>query len=168
MSKCLLGVVLIRFLFSVLVSNPLYWFTAWTNVPGLKSGIFVWTPLFDIKIESDVTKTDWADFAADSRYDFENLGCYEGGAYYATGIYRPTENSIMRCTNNYFNVISRVMIYKRSMDIAYGNSWKFDYEDFVKFDLEKAKAAYQEDKKRYNYSKRFSDQPCFEKMETSR
>ena len=122
----------------------------------------------NVSIESDVTKTDWADFAADSRYDFENLGCYEGGDYYATGVYRPTENSIMRCTNNYFNVISRVMIYKRSMDIAYGNSWKYDYEDFVKFDLEKAKAAYQKNKKRYNYSKRFSDQPCFEKMETSR
>jgi hypothetical protein len=37
------------------------------------------------------------------------------------------------------------------MNIAFGDSWKFNYEDFVKFDLEKAKAAYQEDKERYPY-----------------
>ena len=91
---------------------------------------------------SDVTKTPWADFAADSRYDFEKLGCYEGGEYQATGVYRATENSIMRAGmfNHYgFNVIARVMFYKRCMKIAYGDSWTFDYEDFVKFDLDKAK-----------------------------
>jgi hypothetical protein len=126
----------------------------------------------NVSLESDVTKTYWADFAADSRYDFEKLGCYEGGEYQATGVYRPTENSIMRCTTNYFNVISRVMIYKRCMNIAYGDSWKFDYEDFVKFDLEKAKAAYQEDKERHPYgyskSKRFGAPPRFVKMKASR
>ena len=122
----------------------------------------------NVALDPDVTKSYWADFAADSRYNSERLGCYEGGATYALGVYRPTENSIMNDNIGGFNVAGRVMIYKRSMDIAYGNSWKFDYEDFVKFDLEKAKAAYQEDKKRYNYSKRFSDQPCFEKMERLR
>ncbi|MBO4482560.1 MAG: hypothetical protein J5735_01975, partial [Prevotella sp.] len=96
----------------------------------------------NISMDSDVTKTYWADFAADSRYDFEKLGCYEGGHYHEKGVYRPTENSVMRCTTNYFNVIARVMIYKRCMTIAYGDSWKFDYEEFVKFDLEKAKAEY--------------------------
>ena len=30
----------------------------------------------NISMDSDVTKTPWADFAADSRYDFEKLGCY--------------------------------------------------------------------------------------------
>ena len=99
----------------------------------------------NVSLESDVTKTYWADFAADSRYDFEKLGCYEGGNYQATGVYRPTENSIMNYTLDGagFNVIGRVMIYKRCMNIAYGDSWKFDYEDFVKFDLEKAKAEHQ-------------------------
>ena len=43
-----------------------------------------------------------------------------------------------------FNVASRVMIYKRCMKIAYGDSWTFDYEDFVKFDIDKAKAEYEE------------------------
>ena len=43
----------------------------------------------------------------------------------------------------YFNVAGRAMIYKRCMNIAYGDSWEFNYENFVKFDLEKAKAEYQ-------------------------
>ena len=119
-----------------------------------KNGFF-WNVSFD----SDVTKSYWADFASDSRYDFEKLGCYEGGYYQEKGVYRPTENSIMR--HNYlppdgysFNVVGRAMIYKRCMKIAYGDSWKFNYEDFVKFDLEKAKAEHEELRKLYpDYSK---------------
>ena len=111
----------------------------------------------NISLDSDVTKTYWADFAADSRYDFEKLGCYEGAHYRPTGVYRATENSIMRdsYSSSHFNVIGRVMIYKRCMKIAYGDSWQFDYEEFVKFDLEKAKAEYKADQERYpsNYSK---------------
>ena len=91
----------------------------------------------NISFDSDVTKSYWADFAADSRYDLEKLGCYEGALHHGTGVYRPTEYSIMRGANSTagFNVASRVMIYKRCMKIAYGDSWKFDYEEFVKFDL---------------------------------
>lgn len=110
----------------------------------------------NVSLESDVTKTPWADFAADSRYDFEKLGCYEGGEYQATGVYRATESSIMDGGLGFdgFNVASRVMIYKRCMRLAYGDSWEFNYEDFVKFDLEKAKAEYEEVKKQYpDYSK---------------
>ena len=101
----------------------------------------------NVSIYSDVTKTPWADFAADSRYDFEKLGCYEGGEYQATGVYRATEWNIMMgslVTFFNYNVIARVMFYKRCMNIAYGDSWTYNYEDFVKFDLEKAKAEYEE------------------------
>ena len=128
----------------------------------------------NVSLESDVTKSPWADFAADSRYDFEKLGCYEGGYYQEKGVYRPTENSLMRhsAMTLYFNVISRAMFYKRCMNIAFGDSWKFNYEDFVKFDLEKAKAAYQEDKERYPYgyskSKRLGAPSRFVKMKISR
>ena len=127
----------------------------------------------NVSLESDVTKTYWADFAADSRYDFEKLGCYEGAGCQEKGVYRPTENSLMRYTSatSCFNVASRVMIYKRCMNIAYGDSWKFNYEDFVKFDLEKAKAEHEEIKKQYpDYSKsmRFCAPPRFVKMKASR
>lgn len=113
----------------------------------------------NVSLNSDVTKTYWADFAADSRYDFEKLSCYEGGYYQAKGVYRPTGSSTMNSNLYYdvFNVASRVMIYKRCMNLAYGDSWTFNYEDFVKFDLEKAKAEYEELRKLYpEYSKSIS------------
>lgn len=126
----------------------------------------------NVSIDSDVTKSYWADFAADSRYDFERLGCYEGGKYQEKGVYRATENSIMNYSGSYFNVIGRVMIYKRCMKIAYGDSWKFDYEEFVKFDLEKAKAEYKADQERshsvYSKSMYFEAPLRFVKMKASR
>ena len=99
----------------------------------------------NVSFDSDVTKTCWADFAADSRYNYEKLGCYEGALYTGTGVYRPTERGLMYNTdvNDGFNVAGRVMIYKRCMKIAYGDSWKFDYEDFVTFDM-KCKGWYNE------------------------
>lgn len=94
----------------------------------------------NVALDSDVKKSYWADFAADSRYDSEKLGCYEGGATYAMGVYRPTENSIMNDNSGGFNVAGRVMIYKRCMKIAMGSSWKFKLADFIAFDLENGRA----------------------------
>lgn len=115
----------------------------------------------NVSLDSDVTKTYWADFAADSRYDFEKLGCYEGGYYQEKGIYRPTENNIMSNLNFGFDVFGRSMIYKRCMKIAYGDSWEFNYEDFVKFDLEKAKAEYEANHSTYSKSKCLGAPPRF-------
>ena len=125
----------------------------------------------NVSLDSDVTKTYWADFAADSRYDFEKLGCYEGGYYQKKGVYRPTEIGIMNTGDCVFHVFGRSMIYKRCMKIAYGDSWEFNYEDFVKFDLEKAKAEHEELRKQYpDYSKsmRSCAPPRFVKMKASR
>ena len=35
-----------------------------------------------------------------------------------------------------FSAPSREAIYKRVMKLAYGDSWKYDYEEFVKFDAQ--------------------------------
>ena len=35
-----------------------------------------------------------------------------------------------------FNAPSREAIYKRAMKLAYGDSWTYDYEEFVKFDTQ--------------------------------
>ena len=94
----------------------------------------------NVALDPDVTKSYWADFAADSRYNSERLGCYEGGATYALGVYRPTENSIMNDNIGGFNVAGSVMIYKRCMKIALGKSWNFNLADFITFDLENGKA----------------------------
>ena len=66
------------------------------------------------------------------------------------------------------DVFGRSMIYKRCMKIAYGDSWEFNYEDFVKFDLEKAKAEHQANYLTYSTSKRFCAPPRFVKMKASR
>lgn len=90
----------------------------------------------NVDFTSDPTKVKWAHFIADSRYAAEEIGVYEG-ARWGKGIYRPTKNnsacSIMDGGVR-FNAPSREAIYKRVMKLAYGDSWMYDYEDFVKFD----------------------------------
>jgi hypothetical protein len=88
----------------------------------------------NIDMHSDVSQTRWARFAADSRYAAEELGAYEGSGTYNYGIYRPTQNSMMRFNNAPFNAPSREAIYKYVMQESEGPSWKYDYETFVAFD----------------------------------
>lgn len=88
----------------------------------------------NITTEADVTKTPWATFAADTRYQSEQFGCYEGGYTYAKGVYRATDESIMRYNQNGFDAHQRSLIYTRCMSIALGSAWKYEYEAFVDFD----------------------------------
>ena len=89
----------------------------------------------NLDITNDETQILWNKFLADDRYADENLGIYEGGwAFYSYGVYRPSFNSIMRYNEPAFNAPSREAIYKRAMRLAYGDSWTYDYEDFVEFD----------------------------------
>lgn len=88
----------------------------------------------NIDWHSDVTKTRWARFAADSRYASESLGTFEGSGLFQFGMYRPTQNSMMRFNNCPFNAPSREAIYKFVMQESEGPSWKYDYETFVAFD----------------------------------
>ena len=95
----------------------------------------------NIDFTNDPTKVKWACFIVDPRYVNEEIGVYEG-ALWGKGIYRPTLNndsyniSIMggAGTTIRFNAPSREAIYKRAMKLAYGDSWTYDYEEFVKFD----------------------------------
>ena len=84
---------------------------------------------------SDPTQVYWSKFIDDSRYDFENIGVYEGACTYWKGAYRPTESSIMRNNSGGFNAPSREAIYYRIHKLAYGDSWTYDYEGFVNWDL---------------------------------
>lgn len=84
---------------------------------------------------SDPAQVYWSRFINDSRYDFENIGVYEGACTYWTGAYRPTENSIMRHNVGGFNAPSREAIYYRIHKLAYGEDWPYDYEEFVNWDL---------------------------------
>lgn len=89
----------------------------------------------NISSTDDLSTIKWAKFINDSRYAGEGLGAYEG-ALYATGVYRPTENSMMNNHNEapYFNAPSREAIYYRIHKLAYGEDWEYDYETFVEYD----------------------------------
>ena len=91
-----------------------------------------WWPNIDFTNDPDSVK--WARFLHDGRYANENLGIFEGGATYGKGVWRPSENSIMRYNTGIFNAPSREAIYTRINKLAYGDDWQYDYEQFVAWD----------------------------------
>lgn len=88
----------------------------------------------NVDFTGDQSAVRWSNFIADVRYANEGLGAFEGGMTYWTGVWRPTENSIMRYNTGGFNAPSREAIYYRIHKLAYGDSWEYDYEEFVEWD----------------------------------
>lgn len=88
----------------------------------------------NVDLTSDPARIKWAWFLTDDRYKKE-VGIYEGGSTYEYGVWRPSENSIMRY-NDYgaFNAPSRYAIWYRIHKLAYGKDWKGSYEDFATYD----------------------------------
>jgi hypothetical protein len=83
---------------------------------------------------NDLSTIRWSKFVNDNRYAGEGLGAYEGAATYGKGMYRPTENSMMRYNDSPFNAPSREQIYKNIMRYSEGDAWVYDYETFVAYD----------------------------------
>lgn len=88
----------------------------------------------NVDFTSDQSQVRWSRFLEDERYQYDGLGCFEGGLTYWSGVWRPTENSIMRYNTGGFNAPSREAIWYRIHKLAYGDSWEYDYEDFVEYD----------------------------------
>lgn len=88
----------------------------------------------NVDFTNDLNTIRWGYFIDDTRYTNDGLGAYEGGLTYWRGVWRPTENSIMRYNTGGFNAPSREAIYYRIHKLAYGDSWEYDYEDFVEYD----------------------------------
>ena len=93
----------------------------------------------NVDFESDPAKVKWARFLSDDRYRYDGLGMFEGGMTYEKGVWRPSENSIMahqmpEGEGSRFNAPSRAAAYIRIHKLAYGATWEFDYEEFVKYD----------------------------------
>ena len=91
----------------------------------------------NVDFTPDPSAVKWSAFLNDSRYASEKLGVYEGACTYANGAYRPSEQSIMRHNTGGFNAPSREAIYYRIHKLAYGDSWQYDREAFVQYDLAK-------------------------------
>ena len=89
----------------------------------------------------DPSEVRWNYFLTDSRYANDGLGVFEGGLTYWSGVWRPTENSIMRYNTGGFNAPSREAIYYRIHKLAYGADWEYNYEDFVEYDSVNRKSA---------------------------
>lgn len=83
---------------------------------------------------SDPSAVRWSRFLSDERYIDEGLGLYEGANLYPLGIYRATENSMMRYNDTPFNAPSREQIYKTIMKYSEEDGWVYDYEAFVAAD----------------------------------
>ena len=88
----------------------------------------------NIDFTGDPEKVKWAHILSDSRYDEEGQGVYAGACGYASGIWRPSYDSIMRTNDGSFNAPSREIIWHRIHKLAYGSGWTYDYEDFVRYD----------------------------------
>ncbi len=95
----------------------------------------------NVDFTNDPAEVRWAHFLADERYASEGLGVFEGGLTYWSGVWRPSENSIMRYNTGGFNAPSREAIYYRIHKLAYGDSWEYDYEEFVEWDERNRTAA---------------------------
>ena len=87
----------------------------------------------NVDLTSDPNTILWSKFISDSRYSGK-VGVYEGGYTYPYGVYRPTDNSIMRYNTGGFNAPSREAIYKKIMKFSEGDAWTYGYETFVAFD----------------------------------
>ncbi len=95
----------------------------------------------NVDFTNDLSSIRWSHFLADNRYIYDGLGAYEGGLTYWSGVWRPTENSIMRYNTGGFNAPSREAIYYRIHKLAYGVEWQYDYEEFVTYDAINRKTA---------------------------
>ena len=78
----------------------------------------------NVDFTNDPNLVHWSAFLSDSRYRDE-VGVFEGGALYTTGIWRPSEDSMMNNNVEYFNAPSRWAIYKRIMELS-GEEYSFD------------------------------------------
>ena len=82
---------------------------------------------------SDPSEVLWSHFISDPRYADEGIGVFQGASESSKYLYRPTFDSIMRLRGP-FNAPSRETIYKHIMQWSEGESWTYDYEEFVKAD----------------------------------
>lgn len=88
----------------------------------------------NVDVVSDPLSIKWSHLLSDERYSNDGVGIFEGGFEYLKGVWRPSENSIMRYGTK-FNAPSREAIYYRIHKLAYGEDWQYDYETFVQQDM---------------------------------
>ena len=85
----------------------------------------------NLDFTNDPSKVKWNYFLTDERYK-DQVGIFEGaGGPFSTGIYRPSEDSIMNHNVEYYNAPSRWAIYKRIMELS---GEEASFEKFLEYD----------------------------------
>lgn len=86
----------------------------------------------NVDFTQDENTVLWSSFLKDNRYISESIGIYEGACTYMSGVYRPTEDSMMNTNTCGFNAPSRKAIY--DMVMKRGENRETTYEEFTAFD----------------------------------
>jgi hypothetical protein len=86
----------------------------------------------NVDSEKDSTNVLWTKFIYDAEFANEKIGTYEGGYTFFKGVYRPSEESMMRSNDAPFNAPSRQVIYNKVMKMALDRTPT--YQEFVEFD----------------------------------
>ena len=89
--------------------------------------------MVNVDTSDDPTSVIWSPFINDSHFASEHIGIYEGAYTYNTGVFRPTEESMMRSNESPFNAPSRKAIYDKVMMLGEGRSIS-TMEEFTEFD----------------------------------
>lgn len=89
--------------------------------------------MLNADVTDDVAEVLWSPFIGDSRFSNEHIGIYEGAFTYALGVYRPTEESMMRSNLSPFNAPCRKVIYDKVMELAIGADTS-PFAEFAAFD----------------------------------
>ena len=87
----------------------------------------------NIDFTSDPGEVIWSHFIKEHDYENEKIGVFEGGYTYDSGVFRPTENSIMRYNQGEYNAPSREAIYYRIHKLAFDN-YKYSFDEFKNYD----------------------------------
>ena len=107
--------------------------------------------LSNVDANDDPAVVGWHQFIGDNRFANEAIGVYEGGYTFVSGVYRPTEESMMNSNRSPFNAPSRRAIYNKVMELGEGRT-DVSYDEFVDFDT-------QHKPERWNYSTTRSQVP---------
>ncbi|MFV0419371.1 MAG: M64 family metallopeptidase [Dysgonomonas sp.] len=85
----------------------------------------------NLDITSDPAKVKWKHFIGHP--DYPEVGVFEGGYYFGTGVWRPTLSSVMNSSfsDNNFNAPSREAIVKRIKELA---KESYSFNEFVRID----------------------------------
>ena len=87
----------------------------------------------NVSFTSDPSLVGWSQFLeASSGYDDTEVSIIEG-ALYSQGIWKSVAQSMMNAGGE-FSVPAREAIYKKIHKVAYGDTWQYNYDNFVVWD----------------------------------